>query len=119
MGRLVLGLALAVVLAAAVAGCGGGTTGDATSAAPVATPSETASPIGPGTDQGAEVYANDCSGCHGADGNGGGRSIAGEDDVAGIRNVVENGAEGMPGFADSLSAAEIEAVTQHVAGGLQ
>jgi mono/diheme cytochrome c family protein len=29
------------------------------------------------------------------------------------------GAEGMPGFSESLSAAEIEAVTEYVAGGLQ
>ena len=64
------------------------------------------------------MYADNCSGCHGADGTGA-VSIAGEDDAAGIRSVVESGAEGMPGYSESLSAAEIEAVTEYVAGGLQ
>jgi len=119
MGRLVLALTLAVVLAATAVACGGGGTDDATDASPITTPSETASATGAGADEGARVYADNCSGCHGADGTGGGESIAGEDDAAGIRSVVESGAEGMPGFSESLSAAEIEAVTEYVAGGLQ
>jgi len=118
MGRLVLALTLAVVLAATAIACGGDATDDATGASPMESPSETASATGSGDDDGARVYADNCAGCHGADGNGG-VSIAGEDDAAEIRNVVESGAEGMPGYSESLTAAEIEAVAEYVAGGLQ
>ncbi len=119
MGRVVLAVALAVALAAAVIACGDTTTDDATGAAPVASPAETASAGGADSGLGARVYAENCSGCHGADGSGAGQTIAGEDDTAGVVSVVEGGAEGMPGFSGSLSAAEIEAVSAYVAGGLR
>lgn len=119
MGRLVLAVALAVALTAAVIACGDTTADDATGAAPITSPAETSSAGGADTGLGAEVYAENCSGCHGTDGAGAGQSIAGEDDAIGVASVVEAGAEGMPGFSDSLSTAEIEAVSEYVAGALR
>jgi mono/diheme cytochrome c family protein len=114
MKRALLALTLILLLALTAAACGGDEATE--SATPAATPDETSSPIGPGTDQGAEVFADNCAGCHGSDGSGGsGPSIRGEDDVAAIKSQVENGGGSMPAFAGRLTAAEIEAVAQYVA----
>ncbi len=120
MRRLVLALALAVVMAATVVACGGTTTDDATSAAPVATPSETASLSAPGADQAAVLFADDCAGCHGADGSGGsGPDLRGEDDLAGVKSQIESGGGPMPAFSGQLSPDQIEALTQYVVTELQ
>jgi mono/diheme cytochrome c family protein len=118
MRRLTLTLALVIALTAALAACGGSetdgsTTGQATTPAPAASqtaPDTTATPSAP---QGAEVYQAQCAGCHDTGG-----GLAGED-AAKVRAVVESGAEGMPAFSGTLTPAEIEAVSEYVAGGLQ
>jgi cytochrome c551 len=118
MKRTLLALTLILLLALTAAACGGDEATE--SPTPVATPEETSSPIGPGTDQGAEVFADNCSGCHGTDGGGGSApSIRGEDDVAAVVTQVENGGGSMPAFAGQLTAAEIEAVGQYVVTELQ
>ena len=59
------------------------------------------------------MYQAQCAGCHDT-----GADLAGED-AGSVRAVVENGAEGMPAFAGKLTPAEIEAVSEYLAGGLQ
>ena len=126
MGRVILALTLAVLLTASVAACGGSSTEDAattpapaaTTAAPEPAASETAT--GGTTDEVAQLYADNCSGCHGADGAGGSAPrIADEDDVAEIQRWIEQGGEGMPGYTGQLTPGQIEAIAQYVAGGLQ
>ena len=116
MRRLILILGLAVVLTAAVAACGGSETdGSAASQAttPAATPTQPDAATATPTPQGAEVYQAQCAGCHDAGG-----GLAGGD-AGKVRAVVETGAEGMPAFSATLTPAEIEAVSEYVAGGLQ
>ncbi len=56
---------------------------------------------------GAIVYADNCAGCHGADGSGGSeRGILGEDDAE-TAEIVLNGEESMPAFADTLSDQDV------------
>ena len=126
MRRAILALTLSLLLAASVAACGGSSTDDAattpapaeTTAAPEPAASETAT--GGTTEEAAQLYADNCSGCHGADGAGGSApGIAGEDDVAEIQRWIEQGGEGMPGFAEQLTPGQIEAIARFVAGGLQ
>jgi cytochrome c551 len=122
MRRAVLLLVLAVALAGAGVACGGDSTeGEATTPAAtptaVATPVDTATPTGDGT---AAIYAGNCAGCHGPDGGGGSApSIAGEDNVDRIREQIQEGGDGMPSFSGTLTAPQIEALAQFVAGGLQ
>ena len=59
------------------------------------------------------MYQAQCAGCHDTGG-----GLAGED-AAAVGAVVESGAEGMPAFSGKLTPAEIEAVSEYVAGGLQ
>jgi len=126
MARAILALTLALLLAASIAACGSSSTEDSattpapaeTTAAPEPAASETAT--GGIADEAAQLYADNCSGCHGADGAGGSApGIAGEDDMAEIQRWIEQGGEGMPGYADQLPPGEIEAIAQFVAGGLQ
>jgi mono/diheme cytochrome c family protein len=118
MRRLILVLALAVVLTAVLAACGGSET-DGSTATQSTTPTPAATQAGPDAataspaSQGAEVYQAQCAGCHDA-----GSGLAGED-AAQIRAVVEDGAEGLPAFSGTLTPAEIEAVSEYLAGGLQ
>ena len=57
---------------------------------------------------GGTVFAANCASCHGADGNGGTEEgILGEDDDAEVVQVVLNGEETMPAFADTLSDQDI------------
>jgi mono/diheme cytochrome c family protein len=128
MGRAILALTLAVMLAGGIIACGGSSTSDsATTAAPAATTaapepaaSETADAGGPATSEVAQLYADNCSGCHGADGAGGSaKGIAGEDDAAGVQRWIEQGGEGMPGYADQMPPGQIQALAEYVAAGLQ
>jgi mono/diheme cytochrome c family protein len=118
MRRLTVILALAALLTAALGACGGSSTDEST-ASPSTTPTPAATEAAPDTvtaspaSQAAEVYQAQCAGCHDA-----GSGLAGED-AAKIRAVVENGAEGMPAFSGTLTPAEIEAVSEYVAGGLR
>lgn len=68
---------------------------------------------------GAQVFADNCSVCHGADGAGGNggpdlTTIPAARDMAAVQRQVENGGGGMPAFRDTLSAAEIRAVSTYV-----
>jgi len=74
----------------------------------------------PAAVDGAAVFAGRCASCHGGTGGGGsgppldgGRMVEVYPDVADQIAVVTNGRNGMPPFADRLSAAEIEAVVEH------
>ena len=125
MRRTVLALALALALAVAVVACGGESTdgGETTPAAtPVesVTPTGTATPGGPASEEAATLYAENCTACHGADGGGGSApAIAGEDNVARIREQIREGGDGMPSFSGDLTPDQIDALAQYVAGGLQ
>jgi len=114
MRRAVLAFVLAIALAGVVVACGGDSTeGGATT--PAATSTEAATPA-----DAAAIYADNCAGCHGADGGGGSaRAITGEDDVDRIREQVLEGGGGMPGFSGTLTAPQVDALAQFVAGGLQ
>jgi mono/diheme cytochrome c family protein len=109
MRRLIILVTLGVVLAAVLAACGD-TQSESTGAA---TTAPVASATATGSADGAAVWSAQCDGCHQNAAEVSGR------EAAEVQSVVENGAEGMPGFADTLSAAEIQAVSQYVAGGLQ
>ncbi len=67
---------------------------------------------------GARVYADNCSGCHGARGEGRvGPRLAGNRDLADREFVLHRVSEGegiMPAFRRTLSAEEIAAVVEHV-----
>ena len=72
--------------------------------------------------EGSSVYANNCSGCHGADGNGTGHApqLAGNQDLRGrstdkLRDIIAAGfpASGMPPFA-GLPAHDLDAVATFV-----
>src|SRR5262245_40618329 len=73
---------------------------------------------------GAEIYAANCSGCHGASGGGGaGPRLAGkvQDDFPDIEDqiaLVTKGKGGMPSFGGSLSAADIRLVVEYTRSGL-
>jgi len=69
---------------------------------------------------GEEVYAKNCSNCHGADGSGGlgktlndGAVIATYPDAADQAAFVEVGASSMPAFGERLSPDEIDAVVRY------
>jgi mono/diheme cytochrome c family protein len=74
----------------------------------------------PGPD-GAAIYAENCSSCHGASGEGGlgpaiadGRTVAMFPDAADQAVFVSNGLGAMPAFAGQLSAEQIAAVVDFV-----
>lgn len=74
----------------------------------------------PAVVDGAAVFAGRCASCHGGTGGGGsgppldgGRMVEVYPDVEDQIAVVTDGRNGMPAFADRLSAAEIEAVVEH------
>lgn len=73
--------------------------------------------------RGAEVYADSCDGCHGADGEGGfgpelagGAVIAKYPDVADQIAVVTDGRGSMPSYADDLTPEDIAAVVAYTRG---
>jgi cytochrome c-type biogenesis protein CcmH/NrfG len=67
---------------------------------------------------GEQLYAANCSVCHGAVGQGGsGPAIAGNAraaDTANVQNIITYGRGLMPGFSATLTPEQIEAVTQYV-----
>jgi quinol---cytochrome-c reductase cytochrome c subunit len=70
--------------------------------------------------EGADIFAAQCSRCHGASGEGAeeGPSLhaipAGDDSIAGVAEIVQSGPDGMPAFADQLTPSEIDAVAAYV-----
>jgi quinohemoprotein ethanol dehydrogenase len=71
---------------------------------------------GGATASGKSVFEDNCSVCHGVDGQGGngGPSLQGVTDVAHVLRQVRNGGGGMPAFGGRLSDAEIRAVAGYV-----
>ena len=64
---------------------------------------------------GADVFADNCSSCHGQDGGGGiGPSLQDVDDVDLVISTVTNGRGSMPSFEGRLDEQEIEAVADYV-----
>jgi alcohol dehydrogenase (cytochrome c) len=68
---------------------------------------------------GAQIFSDDCSVCHGADGTGGNggpdlTTIPSARDVRAVERQVANGGNGMPAFRDTLSPEEIRAVSVFV-----
>jgi mono/diheme cytochrome c family protein len=70
--------------------------------------------------EGREVYSSRCARCHGSSGGGGtgpkladGAVVAAYPDIADQVEIISNGKNGMPSFAGSLSASQVEAVTRY------
>ena len=69
----------------------------------------------PSPDPGAVVFAENCSGCHGAVGGGGfGPPLLTAGSSSLVVTMVERGGIDMPSFADALDPDEIRAVADHV-----
>jgi mono/diheme cytochrome c family protein len=65
---------------------------------------------------GAAAFGRVCATCHGAHGEGAaGPRVAGRTDAAFIATVIRAGAGAMPPLEGAVSAAEIEAITKHIA----
>lgn len=71
-------------------------------------------------DLGAQVFADNCAGCHGADGQGGtgpkladGAVVEHYPDIDDQRSVIEEGRGQMPAWGLSLSGEEIDAVVRY------
>jgi mono/diheme cytochrome c family protein len=57
---------------------------------------------------GEAIYADNCAGCHAADGSGGtGPNLKGEDDLEEAVAVILSGEDSMPAFGDTLTDQEI------------
>jgi alcohol dehydrogenase (cytochrome c) len=68
---------------------------------------------------GGQLFSDNCSTCHGADGGGGNggpdlTSIPSSRDLRAVEEQVANGGGGMPAFRDNLSPEEIRAVSLYV-----
>jgi alcohol dehydrogenase (cytochrome c) len=65
---------------------------------------------------GEQVFADNCSGCHGLDGTGanGGPSLVTKNDREAVLRQVRNGGGGMPAFKGTLSEKEIQDVASYV-----
>ena len=97
-----------VCSAALAAGCGGGSSGGSTGGGG----------SGGGTPDGAALFSDKCSGCHGDQGQGGvGPNLQESAKAGDIDQVIEqitNGGGGMPAFKGQLSDQQIQAVAQYV-----
>jgi alcohol dehydrogenase (cytochrome c) len=74
------------------------------------------SPTAGDAGRGEQVFADNCSGCHGLSGHGanGGPTLVGKTDRDAVRKQVENGGGGMPPFKGTLSDQEIQDVVSYV-----
>ena len=118
MGRLILVLTSALLVAAVVVACGGSSSSGSTTP-PAGSTSASSSPSG-SSGEAAQLFADNCARCHGANGEGGsGPALTGEDDTAFVRQTIETGVESMPAFSGTLTSAQIDALAQYVTGGLQ
>lgn len=116
LGYLLLA-ALLVASLGLLVGCPDDAEETTTTAAPTETtagPTETTA----GAEDGATVFADNCSPCHGADGGGSDRApnLQERDQLVKDRVVdqVTNGGTQMPAFGDRLSPEQIDAVADHV-----
>ena len=82
------------------------------------TTTSTTTTTAPPPPDGGAVYAANCAACHGASGEGGiGPSLqASTVSLSQMVSIVKNGVGSMPGFAGSLSQAEIDAVSSFSVG---
>lgn len=94
------------------------------SSPPSPSPSAEASPganpaVEAAGDPAAEVFAENCSGCHGTSGEGGfGPPLAAAGFASLVAPMVEEGGIQMPAFADSLTGQQIQGVAEYVAQNL-
>jgi len=115
LARLCVVLVALLVAAAAPAGA---------SASPSPSPAAEASPgaspaVEAAGDSAAEVFAENCSGCHGSRGEGGfGPPLAAAGFVSLVAPMVEEGGITMPSFGDQLSDAQIQGVAEYVAASI-
>jgi cytochrome c551 len=74
------------------------------------------SPAGGDAAAGEQVFADNCSGCHGLSGTGanGGPTLVNADEPAAVLVQVRNGGGGMPPFEGTLSDQEIQDVAAYV-----
>ena len=124
MSRRVLAL-LGVIAALTFAACGGddnggggGTAEPAETATASATPDETPQTGGVETDQGRQIFARTCGGCHtlsdaGTNGQVGPNLDQVQPDAEQVRNAVRTGPGAMP--ENLLSGANLDAVAEYVA----
>lgn len=126
----VAALAAALVLALAFAACGSDDdNGNGAAEPPAVTQEETPAPPeetpappddAPGDDDGdatagEQVFAQNCAGCHGPDGEGGsGPALQNSNDRDQVRTQIVEGGGGMPPFGGQLSDTEIDDVTAYV-----
>jgi len=93
----------------------------AASSSPSPSPSAAASPganptVEAAGDPAVEVFAENCSGCHGTSGQGGfGPPLAAAGFASLVAPMVEQGGIQMPSFDDQLSEAQIQGVARYVA----
>lgn len=99
---LALGLSLVAVVA-----CGGGSAAEEVDPAVY--------------QQGATLYGEFCSSCHAADGRGGvgprlanGAAASLVGNVSGVRDVIAEGGDRMPGLASRLNPEQIDAIARYV-----
>ena len=65
--------------------------------------------------EGQSIYAENCSSCHGQNGQGGtAPSLQSQKDLDLVKIVVQNGTKNMASFKDKLNTAQITAVAQYV-----
>ena len=119
-GAAALVLALVLALGVATAACTEDTTDEpvspeTTAASPAPQPTEGGDD---GDDDGVDaesLFAENCAGCHGAEGEGGGigPGMAGVDDRDAAEQQIRQGGGGMPAFEGQLSDEEIEALADY------
>jgi len=111
---------LCVVLVVLFAAAGPGGASASSSPSPPAEASPGASPAAEAAgDPAAEVFAENCSGCHGTSGQGGfGPPLAAAGFASLVAPMVEEGGIQMPAFGDQLSDAQIQGVAKYVAASI-
>jgi ubiquinol-cytochrome c reductase cytochrome c subunit len=116
--RLPVVLCVALLGFFAVAGPAGASS--SASPSPSAEASSAANPVLEAAgDPAAEVFAENCSGCHGTSGEGGfGPPLAPAGFASLVGPMVEDGGIQMPAFGDQLSDAQIQGVAEYVAAHL-
>lgn len=117
MKRIIAAVVLALTLALLVTACGGSSGDQQTPAspAPAGTAAQTATPAATAGADGGQVFAENCTGCHGQDGSGGtGPDLRSEDDLAGVAEKVAGGDGQMPSFQGQLDPEQIQAVADYV-----
>jgi mono/diheme cytochrome c family protein len=114
--------ACTVALLLLVVGCGGG--GGSTSVPVTGTPGGASGPAAPASEaptpnvEAANLFANNCSGCHGGAGQGGiGPNLqesAKAGDLRAVIKQVRDGGGGMPSFQEKLTDEEIDLLAHYV-----